>query len=91
MRKEEELKRVRKEIQAMLTVIPLIVDDQPSSDVVHEVLLSFSPTPADPPDDDMDQLELYYPFVRHLRLSERAIPQALSGDDLYRPPGGSES
>jgi hypothetical protein len=58
---EEDLKRVRKEIQVMLTVIPLIVDDQPSSDVVHEVLLSFSPTPVDPPDDEMDQLELYYP------------------------------
>ena len=59
--KEQDLARVRREIQAVLTVIPLLADDPPSPDVVHEVLLSFSPTPVDPPDDEMDQLELYYP------------------------------
>jgi hypothetical protein len=88
--KEQDLARVRREIQAVLTVIPLLVDDQPTSDVVHEVLLASSPTPADPPNDDMDELEIYYPFVRHLRMSERAIPRVLSGDDLCRSPGGSE-
>jgi hypothetical protein len=68
--KEQDLERVRREIQAVLTVIPLLADDQPSSDVMHEALLAFSPTPVDPPEDDMDQLEIYFPFVRHLRLSE---------------------
>jgi hypothetical protein len=48
--------------------------------------LTFSPTPVDPPDNDMVQLEMYFLFVRHLRLSERAIPRALSGDDLCRSP-----
>jgi hypothetical protein len=28
--KEQDVKRVRKEIQALLTVIPLLADDQPS-------------------------------------------------------------
>jgi hypothetical protein len=79
--KDMDLERVRKEIQALLTVIPLLAADQPSSDVMHEALLAFSATPVDPPDDDMDQLEIYYPFVRHLRLSERTIPQVLSGED----------
>jgi hypothetical protein len=88
--KDLDLKRVRREIQALLTVIPLLVDDSPTSDVVHEVLLASSRGPADPPDDDMDQLEIYYPFVRHLRISEGAIPRVLSGDDLCRSPGGSE-
>jgi hypothetical protein len=77
--KNLDLERVRKEIQALLTVIPLLAGDQPSSDVMHEALLAFSPTPVDPPNDDMDQLEIYFPFVRHLGMSERAIPRVLSG------------
>jgi hypothetical protein len=88
--KEEDLVRVRREIQAVLTVIPLLVDDPPTSDVVHEVPLASSRGPVNLPDNDMVQLEIYYPFVRHLRLSERAMPRVLSGDDLCRSPGGSE-
>jgi hypothetical protein len=88
--KDLDLERVRKEIQALLTVIPLLADDQPSSDVMNEVPLASFPTHVDPPNNDMAQLELYYPFVRHLGMSERAIPRVLSGDDLCRSPGGSE-
>ena len=88
--KDLDLERVREEIQALLTVIPLLADDQTSSDVMHEVLSAHYGAPADPPDNDMAQLEIYYPFVRHLRISERAIPRVMSGDDLCRPPGGSE-
>jgi hypothetical protein len=88
--KEQDLARVRREIQAVLTVIPLLADDPPTSHVVHEVLLASSPTAVNP-DNDMAQLEIYYPFVRHLRISERAIPLVLSGDDLRRSSGGSES
>jgi len=40
--KEQDLARVRREIQAVLTVIPLLVDDPPTCDVVHEVLLASS-------------------------------------------------
>jgi hypothetical protein len=65
---EQDLDRVRKEIQALLTVIPLLADDQPSSNVMHELLLAFPRTAGDPPDNSMVQLELYYPFVRHLRM-----------------------
>jgi hypothetical protein len=54
--KEQDLDRVRKELQALLIVIPLLADDQPSSDV-YEVPLAFSPTPVDPPDNGMAQLE----------------------------------
>ena len=66
--KEHDLERVRKEIQALLMVIPLLEDDQPSSDFMNELLLAFPRTPVDPPDKDMAQLELYYPFIRHLRI-----------------------
>jgi hypothetical protein len=70
--KEQDLERVRKEIQALLTVIPLLADDLPSSDVMNEVLLTSSRTPVAPSDNDMAQLELYYPFVRHLGMSQPA-------------------
>ena len=89
--KEQDLARVRREIQAVLTAIPLLADDPPTSDVVHEVPLASSQTPVSLPDNDMAQLEIYYPFVRHLRISERAIPRVLSGDDLRRSSGGNES
>jgi hypothetical protein len=70
--KDQDLERVRKEIQALLTVIPLLADDQPSSDVMREVLLAFPRTPVDTADHATAQLELYYPFIRHLRMSDPA-------------------
>ena len=63
-------------------MIPLLADEPPTSDVVHEVLLASSRAPLNVPDNDMAQLEIYYPFIRHLRMSERAIPRVLSGDEF---------
>ena len=55
--KEQDVARVRKEIQALLTAIPLLADDQYSADnVMQELLLAGS----------RNDLE---PFVRHLRNS----------------------
>jgi len=55
--KEQDVARVRKEIQALLTAIPLLADDQYSADnVMQELLLAVS----------RNDLE---PFVRHLRNS----------------------
>ena len=67
--KEQELERVRKEIQALLRVIPLLADDQPDPDVMDELRLALSRTPVDALDNGMAQLEIYYPFIRHLRIS----------------------
>ena len=65
--KEQDVERVRKEIQALLTVIPLLADDQPSADsVMHELLVAVSRKSVDPPDNDRAELE---PFLRHLRTS----------------------
>ena len=88
--KDLDLERVRKEIQALLTVIPLLADDPTSSEVMHEVQSALSQAPVDLPDNDMAKLEIYFPFVRHLGISELAIPRVLSGDDLCRSPRGSE-
>jgi len=65
-----DLERVRTEIQALLTVIPLLADDPPSADAMNQVPVASFPTPVDPPDNDMAQLELYYPFVRYLGISQ---------------------
>ena len=67
--KDLDLEQVRKEIQALLTVIPLLADDPPSSDVMSEVPLVSFPAHVDPPSNDIAQLELYYPFVRHFGMS----------------------
>ncbi len=68
--KEQDAERVRREIQALLTVIPLLADDQPSSDdVMH--LLPLASSFAEPSGNGMADLETYYPFVKQLRVSER--------------------
>jgi hypothetical protein len=68
--KDQDVERVRKEIRALLTVIPVLADDQSSSDVMQELLLPLSRATVDPPDDDMAQLQIFYPFVRQLLTSE---------------------
>jgi hypothetical protein len=76
--KEQDVERVRKEIQALLIVIPLLADDRPSApnaDTVMNELLAASRK-------GMAELE---PFARHLRTSSsqsgdrslrRATPQS---------------
>jgi hypothetical protein len=65
--KEQDVERVRKEIQALHTVIPLLSDDQPSSDdLMPALILSASRESADSPDNGMADLE---PFARYLRNS----------------------
>jgi hypothetical protein len=65
--KEQDVERVRKEIQALLSVTPLLADKQPSADnVMHELLVAVSRKSLDPPDNDRAELE---PFLRHLRTS----------------------
>jgi hypothetical protein len=69
--KELDVERVRREIQALLMVIPLIADDQPSSDdAMHLIRWASSRTVAERSDNGMADLETYYPFVRHMRESE---------------------
>jgi hypothetical protein len=65
--KEQDVERVRREIQALLTVIPLLADDQSASDdLMHILRLASAGTVVD---NGMADLETYYPFVRHMRVS----------------------
>jgi hypothetical protein len=74
--KELDAERVRKEVQALRTVIPLLADDQSSADnVMHELREAASRK-------GMAELN---PFARHLRTSS-----SQSGDRSLRR-GGSET
>jgi hypothetical protein len=74
--KEQDVERVRREIQALLTVVPLCTDDQPSSDdFAFLTRLASSRTAAEPSGNGMADLEAYYPFVRHMRKSEKSEPK----------------
>jgi len=81
--KEQDVERVRKEIQALHTVIPFLSDDQLSSDDLMPALLSsVSRESVDSPDNPMTDLE---PFVRHLRNS------SAPSRDLHQRHVGSET
>jgi hypothetical protein len=64
--KEHDVERVRKEINALLTVIPLICEENPSSNRVQETIVNSSSMATELDKGRMD-LELYYPFIRNLR------------------------
>jgi hypothetical protein len=68
--KEDDLERVRREILALLLVIPLLADDPPR-EVRHDLLSNAFRKVAAPSDNGMADLELYYPFVKRMRLTEQ--------------------
>ena len=64
--KEEDLDRVRKEIQALLIAVPLLEDDQSTWEELKASLAN--QLRADPPNEDsLRQMEVYYPFIKNLR------------------------
>lgn len=70
--KEQDMERIRREIQALLIVIPLLMDNETDSDdVMHLLRLDAVGLAGKPSDDDMAALEAYYPWVRHMRESQR--------------------
>jgi hypothetical protein len=70
--KEKDLERVRREVQALLTAIPLLADDPVAEDVMSQLGESLGQRLHQPADNGMADLETYYPFVKHMRLSEGA-------------------
>ena len=65
--KEKQVARVRKEIEALITVIPLLADSPLSWDELQIQLLSSCSKSEHSAKDGMTALELYYPFVRSLQ------------------------
>jgi hypothetical protein len=69
--KEQDMERVRREIQALLIVIPLVIDNEPASDDFRHLLrLDSARLARKPSSDDIAALETYYPWIRHMRESE---------------------
>ena len=66
--KEEEVSRVRREIQALLIVIPLLDDDVPKWEDVRASLSNFPIPRQKATRDSMRELEVYFPFVKNLPL-----------------------
>jgi hypothetical protein len=64
--KAQDLERVRREVDALLSVIPLLAEDESSPDTVYEMLLA-SRVIANNGNNTMADLERYYPFVRHMQ------------------------
>ena len=66
--KEIDLIRVRKEVDALRTVLPLLDDPM---QCVQEIISSRGM--AQPTDDNgMAELELYFPFIKNLRMKNAA-------------------
>jgi hypothetical protein len=66
--KEQDVARVRKEIQALLIVIPLLVDAELSWDELKAQLVGSCQSIPTSARDGMAELELYFPFVKYLQL-----------------------
>lgn len=65
--KQEEVARVRREIQALLVVIPLLEDEVPTSKELQTFLSNLVGPDRVPTEDSMRDLELYFPFAKSLR------------------------
>jgi len=88
--KEQELDRVRREIGALLTVIPLLEEYVPSWDELKTSLLTRIGTNDQyPPDNCIKDLETYYPFVTKLSDSVGPIGFGLSKDSEPSSTGGT--
>jgi hypothetical protein len=71
--KEQDIARVRLEIQALLTVIPLLVDTESAWDELTAQLASSCPDDPTLSKNGMAGLELFYPFVKNLRLKNEPM------------------
>ena len=74
--KEQDIARVRREMQALLAVIPLLADDLPASELpaseedernLLSMVSALSAAESSPL--GTADLETYYPFVKHMRQS----------------------
>jgi hypothetical protein len=68
--KEQDVARVRKEIRALLIVIPLLSDAELSLAELHTQLVDSCQNMPTSSRNGMAELELYFPFVKNLRLDD---------------------
>ena len=66
--KEQDLKRVRKEIQSLLIVIPVLAEQKPAAPDLMQLL---DRAVVESSANGMADLEAYYPFLRSVETSKR--------------------
>ncbi|HZC22691.1 MAG TPA: hypothetical protein VE866_05075 [Candidatus Binatia bacterium] len=71
--KEQDVARVRKEIQALLIVIPLLADADLSWEELNTQLVDSCQSMPSSARKGMAELELYFPFVKNLRLDDSTV------------------
>lgn len=64
---------MRKEIQALLIVIPLLADTELSWDELNAQLVDSCQSMPTSARNGMAELELYFPFVKNLRLDDSTV------------------
>ena len=69
--KEMELARVRREVEALQIVVPLL--DDPTERLPDLISSQQLAVPSEP--DSLTDLEIYYPFVKNLRLADNRAKQ----------------
>jgi hypothetical protein len=65
--KQKEAARVRREIHALLIVIPLLEDEALTWEELKTSLSNLVGPDPEPTEDSMRDVELYFPFTRSLR------------------------
>ena len=65
--KQEEAARIRREIQALLIVIPLLEHEVPTWEELQTSLSNLVRPDPEPTQDSMRELEVYFPFTKRLR------------------------
>lgn len=70
--KEQQATRVRKEIEALLLAIPLLIEEPQSWEEIRSRLLTSNLYPREDFRDGMDELKMYFPFVKDLSLDPGA-------------------
>jgi hypothetical protein len=68
--KQKEIARVRREIQALLIVIPLLEDEARTWEELKISLSNLVGPDPEPTEDSMRDLELYFPFSKSLRRGQ---------------------
>jgi len=71
--KQKEAARVRREIQALLIVIPLLEEDAPTWEELKTSLSNLVGPDPESIEHSMRDLELYFPFTKTLRAPETGV------------------
>lgn len=85
--KEEHAARVRREIQALLIVVPLLLEEAPRWEELKLHLSNLYAADPKPTEAELSDLKLYYPFIGNLGLESKPFQASLK---MTREASGEE-